>query len=80
MKTYAIANPVGGLSLVGAVPIALEYSGFDDEFVAALKQCGPRIAEMGAARRGCPVERLTWTDLDELVAAGAAIGVEVIPA
>lgn len=80
MSTFAIKNPVGTISIVGRVPIALAFEGADDEFAADCACSGPRIAKLCAARRGLPVSDRIFGTVAEAVAAGVAIGVNVVPA
>ena len=50
---HVIQYPTGRFGFVGRVPVNLAYSGtFNEDDAAALVQCGPRIARLGAERGG----------------------------
>lgn len=80
MSAFAVHTATGSVTLVGRVPVSLAFTGGDDEFERACALSGPRIAKLGASRRGVWVTERIFPTLEEAVAAGRAVGIEVIAA
>lgn len=80
MSAFAVHTSVGTVTLVGCVPVPLAFIGADEEFSQVCALSGPRIAKLGATRRGVRVTDRIFSTVAEAVAAGRAIGVEVVAA